>query len=318
MTRQPGERFVGANAFQLARLAVLLVIADVVASDALGHRFDERRAVAGTAAIRGFGDRGCHRPRVVAVDTHAGDAVRTPTLVELIVRHDVGKKCQLRIAVVLAHEDHRKLARGSEVQGFAHRPLVHRPVAEHRQNHRAALHTLRGERCSASNGGACPDDAVLAVEGVGDIGQVRAAAATAVDSGLPAEQFCEQRRERRAARKGPAVTPVGREHRVAPSQCHQSPDGDGFLADLEMHAAGDVTRQAQVADPLFEAADREHRLVEIEILHPPGVTLAQQQTSLGRVVRDHPAGLYLASHRSTDSGIRRAGCSSSRVTPSGS
>ena len=91
----------------------------------------------------------------------------------------------------------------------------------------------------------------------------RAALAAAVAGGL-AEELGEHAVDGRALGQAVAVPAVGAGDVVVPAQGFADADGDGLLADVQVRQPGHFRRDVQLVDLLFEEADLQHLLVQVQ------------------------------------------------------
>ena len=93
-------------------------VAFVVAAPAVGERFDQRRPFAGACPRHGLAGRLPDREHVVAVDRDPGTAEGGGLAGNARVGGGLGQGRLRCIEVVLAHEKHRQLLHGGEIDRF--------------------------------------------------------------------------------------------------------------------------------------------------------------------------------------------------------
>ena len=219
--------------------------------------------VAGAHRVDDARHRGRGGDDVVAVDRGVVDPVALGAALErrrVLVR----RRRELRVAVVLAEEDHRQLPHRGQVHRFVERALCHRAVAEERDHHGAVGAQLRGGRRADRDRQARGHDAVGPEDADRRIGDVHRAAAPTVRPRVLGHQLGEHPGRVEALRQAVTVAAVGRGDHVVRAERPARADGRGLLPDREVHEAGDLTVAVQRGDPLLEAADHEHPAVQLE------------------------------------------------------
>ena len=97
------------------------------------------------------------------------------------------------------------------------------------------------------------------------VDDVHRAGATAVDTGLAAEQLREQRIGVGSHREQVAVPAIrARDPVVRPEHAGEA-DGDCFLPGIEVGRPVDLAAEEETLHPVLEAADEEHPLVELRV-----------------------------------------------------
>ena len=122
---------------------------------------------------------------------------------------------------------------------------------------------LVGERRAGGQVVAAAHDAVGAQHAHGEVGDVHGAAAALAQAGLLAEDLRHHAVHVSALGHAVAVAAVGGLDHVVLPQSGADAGGDGLLADVQVHEAGDLAVQEVVLDALLELADGAHGLVEV-------------------------------------------------------
>ena len=171
---------------------------------------------------------------------------------------------QLRHAVVLAHEDHRQRPHGGQVQRFVERAVRGASVAEERHRNLPRAPLCRRQRRAEGDGHPGADDPVCADDAEAGVGDVhRAALAFAVAVAL-AEQLGHAAVHPPVLGEHVAVASMGRGDVVVDRQSRAHAGGDGLLADVDVHCAGQFPRCFEGRDPLLEETDPHHAPVEVD------------------------------------------------------
>ena len=252
--------------FPLANLvggAVALGVAFVVAVPPVGGRLDDGRARADADRGDHLAHGGCRFGDVVAVHREVVDAVAGCALLERR-RVLLGRGRELRVAVVLAEEDHGELPHRGEVQRFVERALRGRTVAEERNRDAAVGAELRRGCRSDRDRQAGRDDAVRAEDPDVRVGDVHRAAAPAVRALLLSHQLGEHPERRETLREAVAVAAMRRRDDVGGSERPARADGGRLLPDRQVHEARNFAVAVQRGHALLEAADHEHPPMHLE------------------------------------------------------
>ena len=235
----------------------------VVAEEAVGPALEERRAPARAGARDRARGRLEHR-----VDVHAVDPLGRHAVGGGAVDERAGGRALLRqrdgVAVVLADEDERQLPERGEVHRLVQHALVGAAVAEERHGDPAGAVDARSStprrprtarprrrcrsrrRCRAQRSAMCIEPPRAAVE--------------PVDA---AEQLRHHPPHVRALGDQVAVPAMGRRDHVVGTQRRADTRRDRLLPDVLVRHAGDLVRVHELDHPLLEAADQEHRAVEL-------------------------------------------------------
>src|SRR6266550_960059 len=116
---------------ELSRVTVgSLVVVGGMGLQAQDLGFDQGRPTPGPRALRRFGDGGVYRKKIVAADSHAGNAVGGRPFRHAGTCHLQRLRHRDRPVVVLAEKDHRAVMDGGEVQTFVEVALAGRPLAK--------------------------------------------------------------------------------------------------------------------------------------------------------------------------------------------
>ena len=126
----------------------------------------------------------------------------------------------------------------------------------------AAILVLQGQAGAEADLRA--DDAVAAVKAVFDAEHVHGAALALGNAGGAAGEFGHDHFGVDAIGQHVAMVAVTGDDAVAADfHGRLEPDGDGFLADVEVAEAADQAEAIKLPRPLLETADEQHLLVEI-------------------------------------------------------
>ena len=122
---------------------------------------------------------------------------------------------------------------------------------------------LIGQRSAGGQVVAAAHDAVGAQHTHREVRDVHRAAAALAQAGLLAEDLSHHPVHISALGHAVAMAAVGGLDHVVLPQSRADACGDGFLTDVQVHEAGDLTVQKVVLHALLELADRAHGLVEV-------------------------------------------------------
>ncbi len=162
------------------------------------------------------------------------------------------------IEVVLATEEHRQLPQRRKVHRLVELPFGHGALTEETGRHLWTVLHVVGQCQPHCHGQSAGHDGAASVEATGDIEKVhRPASPTAAALHL-AEHLGHDRRRRNATDERVTVLAIGRDHGVIGLQRLRHTDGDGLLADVEVHEAADLRRAVELDTRLLEAADAQH------------------------------------------------------------
>ena len=135
------------------------------------------------------------------------------------------------------------------------------------KEHHGDLVVLQDHLIGQSSAGgqvvAAAHDAVGAQHTHREVGDVHGAAAALAQTGLLAEDLGHHPVHIGALGHAVAMAAVGGLDHVVLPQSRADACGDGFLTDVQVHEAGDLTVQKVVLHALLELADRAHGLVEV-------------------------------------------------------
>ena len=205
---------------------------------AVGHALEEERT--GVAAAHRVG--GCGRafgdPQHVAVVDALGRQTERRR-----ARADVGHALADplvgvdRVAVVLAHEEHRQLLQRGEVEALVEDALVDRAVAEHREHHARLAPQLHRDRVADGVRDRRADDRRGAEDAGRDVDHVHRAALPARAASRLAVELREHRAQVAALGEVERVRAIRAEDGVVPAQRLADAHRDRFLPDREVHGA---------------------------------------------------------------------------------
>ena len=266
--QQPGpEGGDGVTLLPLGHLflgAVELLVALGVAEVAVGDQLEQDGALAGAGVLDGAGGGAVDGEQVHAVDAFAGDAVGDGAVgdgggaVALLDRH------RHAVLVVFADKDDGQLPDGGHVEAFVEIALVGGAVAKEAHDDAAVGEEMVGEAGADGERNAAGDDAVGAEAAEGEVGHVHGAAAAAADAGLLGEQLGHHQADILALGDGVAVAAVGGDDIVVRVEGGDGADGDGFLADGQVHGAVDLAERELVKGGLLEGTNQEHLPEQVE------------------------------------------------------
>src|SRR3984957_4418148 len=225
---------------------------------AIGHHFQNGRALAGAApGDGGFGGR-LHRTHVHAVDLSAGNVERQAALGEVGLRRGAQDRGAHGIAVVLDDIDHGELPQLRHVEALVDLALVGGAVAEIGQRDAvvAAIFVGKGQTGAERHLGC--DDAVPAIKILVAGEHVHRAALALGIAAAASGQFRHHALGVHAASQHVAVIAIAGDHLIAVFLGQFHADDDGFLADIEVAEAADQAHAVHLAGLLLEAADQEH------------------------------------------------------------
>src|SRR5258706_8023232 len=171
----------------LGRL-VPLRVSLVVALPAIGPGFDQPWTFACTAGIDGLLGRAEHSPDVVAVDDRGPYAVRRSESGDAFTSRHRATVRELRVAVVLADEQHRQIPHRSKVDRLVEGALVHGSLAEEGHGHAVTAEHAAREGRARRERQACSDDRVRAGNAFAPVGDVHRATPALAPSRSPAEE----------------------------------------------------------------------------------------------------------------------------------
>ena len=205
-----------------------------------------------------------HQAGVGAVDRDAGESVDLrPPLERAAGGHRLGRRV-LRVAVVLAEEDHRQAVDRGEGHRLVHGALIERAVAERGQRDTPGSVVAGRERGADADRNASADDAALTQEAALGIGEEPGSAATAVDARLAAHELAEERVDRRPAGDGPVMAAVRRVHGVDRAERRPGSDRNRLLPVTEMQRADDRPLAPELRGVVLELSDRDHPAVRCD------------------------------------------------------
>jgi hypothetical protein len=183
---------------------------------------------------------------------------------DVLEQHVPVLRCELRVPVVLADEDHRQMHHRGEVGGLVEGADVRRTVTEEGDGDRVAALVDGGERRAHGVRDTATDDAVRAEHADAEVVDVHAAAAALAVAGGLAEQLGVHELQVRPLRDRVAVAAVRRGDDVVIAQRRHDAGGHCFLADVEVQEAGHPPAFHELARLLLEEPDTHHSAVQIE------------------------------------------------------
>ena len=140
--------------------------------------------------------------------------------------------------------------------------LVHGTVAEERDRDLGAAADARREACPGRERDAAADDRVGAEHPAREVGDVHRPAAALAEAVFASVDLGHHRAEVASLRDAVPVAAMRARDVVAVVEVRADAGGDGLLADVHVHEAGDLTGAELPRDPLLEEPDRDHRAVQ--------------------------------------------------------
>ena len=229
-----------------------------MAAIAVGHHFENGRALAGAAPGDRLVARRLDRAHVHAVDLLARNVERQAALGEIGLRRGARHRGAHGVAVVLDDVDHRQLPQLRHVEALVDLALVGRAVAEIGQADAVVAAIFVGEGEPGADRNRRADDAVPAVEILLAGEHVHRAALALGIAAAPAGQFRHHAFRVHAAGQHVAVIAIAGDHLVAVALGHLHADDDGFLADIEVAEPADQAHAVHLAGLLLETPDQQH------------------------------------------------------------
>ena len=223
---------------------------------------DELRAAAGAHVFDQSPGQCIERHDIVAVDgmgRHA-EALR-PRRRPRPAGHIAGAGAG-RIAVVLAHEQHRQIVDPGPVEPFQEGAAIDRAIAKETRHHHVFAKQPLALRRTGGNRQAGRHDAVGAQHADRKIGDVHRAALAVAGAAGAAEQLSHHRQWIGALGQSVAVAAMGAGNQVGPAQIAADAGRDRFLTDRQMRSAGDQPFLGGPVGGFLEGADARHRGVE--------------------------------------------------------
>ncbi len=144
-------------------------------------------------------------------------------------------------------------------------PVGRRAIAAEREHDLGATTLLDGKRGTRRDAEAAGDDAIGAQVADRPTRDVHRSAAAMAVAGLLAEQLGHHPARVMTLRDGMAVSAVGADDVVVGLDGRDRADGDALLAEVRVEVPADVPEAVLLDRSLFEASDRQRRLV-----HPLG------------------------------------------------
>jgi hypothetical protein len=252
------ERVLAFPLIELRQLAVLRRVTLVVATQAIGQRLDEGRALPGSCPGDGLAHGRVDGEHVVAVDGRGRDAIDAGVLGQPLHPGVGGQRGELRVAVVLAHEHDRQSPQAGDVQRLVERAGLAGPVAEEGDAH--AFHTLEGRRprVAERQRQVAGDDPGRGREADVRRGDVHRAALAAAVAGRPSGQLGHEASRISPLGQGMGVGPVPAEHPVARIEPADGTHGAALLADPQVEQSPDPALRVERRGGLLEGADPPH------------------------------------------------------------
>ena len=242
---------------------------------AIGHRFDQRRAAAFARAVHVFHRRLIHLVGVVAVDHDSFEPVRRRAIGRrMLHRGHRADRRVFHVEVVLAHENHRQLPHGGEIERFVENAPMF--VVPSPKKHTATCSVPRYcalHAAPAATGRCAPMIAYEPIAPLLDVGQVHRAAFAAEEAAFASHQLAEHAGHRRAARERVRVAAVGAERPVVGPHRDAERRRDRFLPERQMARAFDQVLQEEIVRALLAVAQLELQAVELHPRFLPDVDL---------------------------------------------
>jgi len=264
---------------------------------AVGHHLEDDRAFTAPGVTDRAQACAPHLLHIHAVHVLAGNSEREPALREIGCRRGTLYRGAHRVLVVLDDEDDRQLPKLRHVERLVDLALVRGTVAEIRETDPAVVPILvcEGKPCAERH--RCADNAVAAVEAFVGRKHVHGTALAFGAAVAAPRQLRHDGFRFHTARQRVAVVAVCGDDLIARLERHLHADNNGFLSDVEVAEAADVTHAVELAGLFLEAADQQHLTICIEAL------LAGERRNRGRLLR---TGCTALGARCTASGFVRS------------
>ena len=203
-------------------------------------------------------------PHIATVDPHAGHPVAGGAYRDVLDGERALHREALRVLVVLAHVDHRKLPDRGQVERLVEGALIGRAVAEERDRELVRAELLCGERGAGRDRDPPADDAVCAEVALGRVGDVhRPAPSTAVPR-LSSQELGEHLPEVRSFRDAVTVSAVRACDPVVVAQVRAHACGDRLFPGVAMDRPPDLVLAEKLRRSLLERTDGPHHPVELQ------------------------------------------------------
>lgn len=252
------DQAVLAPGFDFGLVTVELGVEHRMGAKAVGSALQE-------AGPSGFADeiqrapcRALHGDHIHAIDCLAADRVARCLGVDVDFRLRSLQRGAHGIAIVLAHEQHRELPQGGEIEAFVELAFGDRALAEEAgSDSRLAAQTIGqgktdGQRQSAS------DDRIAAVEVRIAAEQVHRAAPPARAPFRLAEHLGHHGCHRYATHQSVTVLAIGAHDPIVGVEKRNDPHCHGFLAIVQMQEAADLLLGIQFGALVLEPPDADH------------------------------------------------------------
>jgi len=170
---------------------------------------------------------------------------------------------ELRVAVVLADEQHRQIPDSGQVRRLVEGALVDGSLAEKGDRHAVTAEQAAGERRACCKRQARSDDRVRAENALARVGNVHRAALALAEPRRLAEELGHGGVEVRSFCKAVTVAAVRRRDPVVVTERRAHTDRDRLLAEGGVNEPGDLSGAIEARDALLERADQTHPGVEL-------------------------------------------------------
>ena len=263
----------GDRAAFLPRIQFLLIavgasqwVAIVVTDDPVSLGFDQSRSRASASPDDGVAGDLPDGQHVVAIDSHAGDAIGSGSGRDLGIASDELKWSGGGVEVVFADKKHAGLLGSREIKALVKRSVVYRTVAEER-----CCYALGAAGASAESGthgvrNAAADDTVGAKDTVRPVVNMHAAAATAATARGLGVELGHERGWRQPFGQRVTVAAVRAGDPIIALQVRTHADRHSLLANVEVNKARHLAGLVTGLRGKFELTQLQHLLIETEKL----------------------------------------------------
>ena len=251
---------------ELFLVAIQRRVVLAVPAVAIGLAFDQDRTFAGARLCDQALAQLEHGEQVVARAHVTLEAVGHRAVGHVLDRHLLLERRRVRVAVVLAHEDHRQLVHAGKVHRLMHVAARRRAFAEEGHRDVGILFHFEFERRADRDRQRRTKHRGRSENAVLQIAAVQKRILAARQPGLLAHQLRHQVARIDAAHDEDAHVAMQRRGEVAVVEWRADAGDDRLLAGAGVNAAEDFVLPMQARDALLERANQLHPVVELQFV----------------------------------------------------
>src|SRR5215469_8852835 len=229
-----------------------------MAAVTIRRHLEDDRTLAGPSMLGAGKPSLVYGENVHTVDLLTRDAIGSPAMKQVGARRGTIDRRPHPISIVLDHVNDRQLPQRGHVEALIDLPLIDRAVTEISGRDLPVFAIAMGKGEPGSYRHLRTDDTVAAKKVLLPAEHMhRAALAVRIAAATPGQLGHDTFRIHAAGQHMSVIT-VGRDDRVAFSECGLHTDDDRLLPDVKVAVAADQPHAVHLASPLLKASDQQH------------------------------------------------------------